>query len=138
MKYITLLLLVLSSIAYAENPQRRVCRLNGAQFLALDITEPRVDNVGICFFNEKSLMGSISLILAIHEGKDSQASKAFKKTKYATYKTCKDANAFKSLAKDTNGKTYPLCLFSDDSFVGEQTLIDGWYYMHNSRLTKLL
>jgi hypothetical protein len=138
-KFLFLITLVLfSGISFAGNPQILACRINNSQFWTLNITEPKVDNVGFCR-NDQSLIGSISVMQYSNTQTETDAVIAFKNTKSQSVASCGQVAAEQIVAIESQtGKAWDLCVFSDYSFISLRTLATGWFSSQNSNLKEIL
>lgn len=135
---ITLSLIVLMNTAFASrNPQQRTCRTNGAIFWSYQITEPSYDDVGFCKYGS-AILGSISLMKFFHEGISTKAVAAFYKTQRTRIQSCDQVGAQQINSIDSNDDEKLLCLFNDYSFIGKETLTNGWTHISNDALTNAL
>ena len=132
-------LVLLSTSAFANNPQIRVCNITTGYFWSLDISAPIDNNIGFCKYGE-ALIGSITQMKFFFDHEETEAMNAFQSTKIQDLVSCEMAGAVEMTSdRDDNGVEYRLCFFkSDFSFISKKTLIEGWDSPFNSKLVKAL
>ena len=120
-----------SAIA-AEPEMKRNCRLAGGLFWALDLDNPL--GPVLCRFGEAAISAeSFSLHL---KGESSRALDAYLKSSSGSL--CANSNGSPFVSKDSNGREFHLCEFSDGSYIEASTLERGSAHILNEALTKAL
>ena len=107
------LVFILSTHAFAANPQIRVCNINSADFYTLRIESPKHDLIGFCSYGE-SYVGSISFMAYFFEGYNTMAMDAFFKTQSDEFTTCELAGGSRTTGFDlVDDSSDIICVFDD-------------------------
>ncbi len=131
--------LICVSYSFAQlPPQMRVCNAINASFWSYRVKSPVKDEFGFCVLNEKSAIGSLSMMLFLFDGEMTKAVKALKASSWDKYQTCETAGAITISGKDSELENKDLCLFQDLSIVFRETLVLGIKNSVNNNLRLVL
>lgn len=132
----TIIFLVSFNAMAAQNPLMRACRVTYGQFWLVKITEPKEDTIPFCLYG-KARISALS-ILEKMDGTLTEAANAYLATASDEVSSCSEAGAKKITAREFDGTPTKICYFSDDSFIGTETLFRGANSSLNNTLNSAL
>lgn len=133
----TFVCILAASISWGNsNPLMRTCRLEQGHFWVL---QAGYHDIPLCFFDKAAIGAEALLIFKTNQG-STEALKAYNNRNSSAPRggVCGSFDADVVEGTDTEGQTFNVCRFSDDSYIEETTLWLGPGNSSNAALDKAL